>query len=364
MKKSSRFVLALMVLILVVSAFTGCQSAQDIPEQTDNVAADEDTSTQDGTQQEVELQPIKVGYLKFLSFGPIGLAETKGWFEEAGLDVELVVFDSGPPLLEAMIAGEIDMGALGGVPTLRTAGDELFDIRIISTVADVSGFAKIISSSDINSIEELAGKKVSAPWGTTNHYVLESALAQYGMTIEDVDYIDMEALDAQAAFVSGALDACVPAPAAVNSIVNSRDDAHVLFASADLVVPISVFDLWAAPQSVLDTKLLEVQKVLEVFHGRAIPYVTSEETAGQAALELQSWVNEVVGADMTAEEVQTQISSLAFYNIDEMKDIAGTGAFQSMLHGQVEFLINVGLLQTAPNFSKVLNVSAINGIQE
>ena len=44
---------------------------------------------------------------------PAYYAMEKGYFEDAGLDVNLIIFDSGAPVNEALAAGEIDVGQSG-----------------------------------------------------------------------------------------------------------------------------------------------------------------------------------------------------------------------------------------------------------
>jgi len=274
----------------------------------------------------------------------------------------LILFDSGPPLLEAMAAGEIDAGALGGVPTLRTAGREVFDMRIISVEADVSGFTKIVSDSSIKTFNDLKGKKVSAPWATTSHYLLGRALEQHGMTMDDIELIEMEVLDAQAAFVAGKIDACVPAPSAIDKILESREDAHVLFEPEDFTTPVYIYDLWVAPESVLESKAEQVEKVLKVFHGKTVQYMTSPSTSRQAAEDMQQWMSGVVGAEMGIEEVERQVNLRKYFTIEEMKELFKTGKFQEMLADQVDFLKSVEILDVTPNFDKVMDSRIIDGL--
>lgn len=306
--------------------------------------------------------PLKVGYLQFTSFGLINVAEAQQWFEEEGVDVELVLFDSGPPLLEAMIGGSIDIGALGGVPTLRTASQEIMDLRVLSVVADVSGPSKIVSQSGIDSIEDLRGKKVSIPWATTQHYIVGQALAQYGMSTDDVDLVQMEVLDAQGAFIAGRIDAFAPAPSALDRVLEARKDAKVLFSTSDFTDPFFVFDLWAAPGKIIDERLEDIQKVLRVFHGKSVPYFTSPDTAEVATLDLQNWLNKVVGANLTAEQVQQQIDALTFFNVDEVKQINTDGTLAAMLQKQSEFLHEVGILESLPDFDRLLDPRVIDGL--
>jgi NitT/TauT family transport system substrate-binding protein len=319
-------------------------------------------------RQEGAVEPLRVGYLPFAGFGPVYVAEANGWFDDAGVEVELLLFDSGPPLLEAMAAGEIDMGALGGVPTLRTAAQEVFDMRIISVEADVSGFTQIISGGGFETLADLRGMKVSVPWATTSHYLLGRALAKFGMTTEDVDLVEMEVQDAATAFIAKRLDAFVPAPAQVNLVLEARPDAKVLFRSEDFTkppgdtTPLFIYDLWVAPKSVIDSRAEDLRTVLAVFHEKTVDYFTNPATSRQAAADLLGWMEDVVGADVGVEEVEMQVNYRKFFDVAEMQDLFASGHFVQLLQAQVDFLVSVGILEESPDFDKVMDASLINGL--
>ena len=63
------------------------------------------------------LEKVKIGYRGHLFYLPAYVAEAEGYYEEQGLDVELVKFDSTNQLVEAVINGNVDAG-VGGVNSL------------------------------------------------------------------------------------------------------------------------------------------------------------------------------------------------------------------------------------------------------
>src|SRR3978361_2117402 len=73
----------------------------------------------------------KVGVLRLSSSAPVFIAQDKGYFREAGLDVELKFFDAAQPIAVATTSGDIDFGItaftaglynLAGKGTLKVIG--------------------------------------------------------------------------------------------------------------------------------------------------------------------------------------------------------------------------------------------------
>ena len=57
-----------------------------------------------------DLQKAKVGVLRLSSSAPVFIAQDKGYFKEAGLDVKLKFFDAAQPIAVATASGDIDFG--------------------------------------------------------------------------------------------------------------------------------------------------------------------------------------------------------------------------------------------------------------
>jgi NitT/TauT family transport system substrate-binding protein len=48
---------------------------------------------------------------------PFFVAEGQGWWKELGVPVEEIEFTSGPPMIQAFAAGELDVAYIGTTPT-------------------------------------------------------------------------------------------------------------------------------------------------------------------------------------------------------------------------------------------------------
>ena len=52
----------------------------------------------------------RIGVLRLSSSAPVFIARDKGYFREAGLDVDLKFFDAAQPIAVATTSGDIDFG--------------------------------------------------------------------------------------------------------------------------------------------------------------------------------------------------------------------------------------------------------------
>ena len=52
----------------------------------------------------------RIGVLRLSSSAPVFIAQDKGYFRDAGLDIELKFFDAAQPIAVATTSGDIDFG--------------------------------------------------------------------------------------------------------------------------------------------------------------------------------------------------------------------------------------------------------------
>ena len=163
--------------------------------------------------------------------GVLALAKRRGALEkrlaDRGIAVSWSEFTSGPPLLEALGAGALDLGATGDVPPLfaQAAGGHLYYVGLYR--GSPAGSAILVrKDSPIKSLEDLKGKKVAFNKGSNVHYLLVKALEEAGLTYADVEPSFLAPADGRAAFEKGAVDAWViwdPFQAAAEIAIEARE---------------------------------------------------------------------------------------------------------------------------------------------
>lgn len=157
---------------------------------------------------------LRIAAQPYPLYSSIWVAYELGYLEEelAAVNAEYTwtEFQSGPLVNEAVAAGEADLGYMADLPAIiaKSSGQE---IEIVSNVAyGEKGLAVLVpTDSEITSVAELEGKKVAYATGSYAQHLLALLLDQEGLTLDDVESINLSAGDQVAALSSGEVDAIV-----------------------------------------------------------------------------------------------------------------------------------------------------------
>jgi ABC-type nitrate/sulfonate/bicarbonate transport system substrate-binding protein len=100
-----------------------------------------------------ELTKLPVGILLAGEFTPTYIAQKKGFFEKNGLAVELMYFQGGSQVIQAMLAGQIPLTVTAG-PEGVVAKIQGADILLLSTNNPTLAFTLFVSA-EIRKAEDL-----------------------------------------------------------------------------------------------------------------------------------------------------------------------------------------------------------------
>jgi len=122
--------------------------------------------------------------------------------------VEWSEFGSGNLMLEAANAGALDLAYGSEIPPTFAAVSGA-RVKLVAVIrGDVNEQVVLVpQGSAIRDIAGLKGKRVGFVRATTTHYYLSRMLAEAGLSLSDVQLVNLTPSDGQAAFRSGALDA-------------------------------------------------------------------------------------------------------------------------------------------------------------
>ena len=152
---------------------------------------------------------IKMGIEPWLGYGQWHIAAKKGLFKKVGLDsVEIVNFTTDADINAALAAGQLQCSNIATHTAMNFMAAGL-PIKIVALL-DVSKTADaMISDGSVTGIAGLKGKQIAYEEGTTSDILLNYALAQNGMTINDIQKVPMPAADAGAALIAGKVPVAV-----------------------------------------------------------------------------------------------------------------------------------------------------------
>jgi NitT/TauT family transport system substrate-binding protein len=241
-----------------------------------------------------ETAVVRIGHLPATHGLPLYLAMDKGYFEQEGLSVEVVKFDSPNLLLQALATGQIDFGApstAAGITSIveskRPGELKIFAAGGSSTKLDDSINEVLIvrKDSSITRMQDLEGKTVgilpSIQWRTIATHVF----AQEGIAVgTDVTLVELAPGLQVQALAAGQVDALL-------TIEPVGTTARVKGISRELVhAPIETYlaDPFYGGAGVLRTAFAEenprtTEKVLRVF-SRAIDDINADPDAVKSHL--------------------------------------------------------------------------------
>lgn len=129
-------------------------------------------------------------------------------FQKDGIKINWVSINSGAQQAQAMAAGSLDVSAVMNTASLLIANGAGNKVYVATGVArPTQVFAVVGKPGPQMKIEDLKGKKVAGPKGTALHQILVAALKSKGMSINDVEFMQMDPGKAYAAVVAGHVDA-------------------------------------------------------------------------------------------------------------------------------------------------------------
>ena len=193
-----------LVAVLTVASITGCTTAKN--------------KANTGSGNTVELNSAKhlnIAYQPAPAYLPIQVANDNGWvtdaLKEAGYsDIEVVFteFESGPPENEAFASGLQDVGVMGNVPSIlgKAAGQDRTYIGI-SENGEKTEAVIVPADSDIKTVADLKGKKIGLVVGSICENLLYNLLGNEGLTLEDVELVNLATSEQLAALSNGQVHA-------------------------------------------------------------------------------------------------------------------------------------------------------------
>lgn len=139
---------------------------------------------------------VQIGYQAASTI--ILLGKAKGYYDEEfakeGVKVKYNLFLAGPPMIEGLSGGRLDLIHTGDMPPVsgRSAG---IDLKVIANAGlDPAHNAVLVApNSAIKSAKDLKGKKIGVPVGSSAHHFLFLLLAKNGVKTGDVQVVNLPA---------------------------------------------------------------------------------------------------------------------------------------------------------------------------
>ncbi|MEM8721333.1 MAG: ABC transporter substrate-binding protein [Cyanobacteria bacterium P01_G01_bin.39] len=304
-------------------------------------------SSDSGTSNAPEGDAIVIGYSNWAGWWPWAIAEQEGLFTKNNVNVEMRWFDGYLASMEALAAGQLDGNSQTLNDTISFAADAVNGEVAILVNDNSAGNDKIIVAEEINTIEDLKGKKVAVEEGVVDDFLLTLALESKGMSRDDVEIVPLETGAAAAAFASGQADAVGAFPPFWLTALK-RKGSKELISSAEF--PGAIPDLLVVTQKLIDEHPEKAQALVNTW----FDVLEFMEQNPERADEIMA-----ARADVTVDELQLFKDGTKMFTIEDNLEAFSDG--DSMKHmpfaarQMADFMISVDFIPEAPDLTKILD---------
>jgi NitT/TauT family transport system substrate-binding protein len=179
-------------------------------------------------------QKVTVAYVPILKFATMYVAAERGLFEKYGLDVTFNRVRSGTEAIAFLTQGSVDVGGIAIVTSLWNAWNKGLDVRIVAPGAlepmknSPTMFLvrkKLAEEGKVKSVADVKGMRVGVAGGpgSGSEYLVAKALEPAGLTIRDVDLVNVAQPDMAAAMANGSIDATLAGSPYADQMINAGD---------------------------------------------------------------------------------------------------------------------------------------------
>ena len=252
---------------------------------------------------------IKIGYSDWPGYTVMEIAKQKGWFKDAGLDVEMDWFEYSPSI-DAFSAGKIDADMI-------VAGDDMVTgasgakSKIVCLVDYSEGSDMIVGAPGVDSIKDLKGKKVGVELTLVEHELLLQALKVNGLSQSDVTLVGTSTDKTPQTLASGSVAAIGAWYPISGQALTQVPGSKKLFTSADAKG--LIFDVIAVSPTSYAAHREDWAKITAIYY-KCVAYLKDPATQDDAIKIMAA----KVGADPV--EYAKNIPGTHFLTIPEAKE--------------------------------------------
>lgn len=303
---------------------------------------------QGASDAEATLRKVRIGTQPWIGYGPWWIAQEQGFFAKHGIEAELIDFVTDTEVNAAFASGNMDVANVATHTAIKLFANGV-DLRVV-LVEDASYEADaILAPSSIASVADLAGKTVAFEEGSTSDLLLNYALAEAGMGINDIVAAPMPAADAGAALIAGQVDVAVTYEPYISEAINQNPDIQKLYTGA--ADPGLISDVLIVRTS-FAAENPDVMKKLMTIWDEAVAFLRANPDEGRAI------IAKAVGS--SPEELTTAFDGVVFYDpAENAAGLAPEGGFRKVMEDVQEVSITIGLIDTSVDLDALIDASFV-----
>jgi NitT/TauT family transport system substrate-binding protein len=304
----------------------------------------------------LQAAPLKIAYSDWPGFTILEVAKQKGWFKEAGVEVELLWFDY-LPSIDAFSAGKVDAVTAVAADMLVT-GANGGKSKFICLLDYSDGSDMIIGKPGVNSLKELKGQKVGIEVTLVEHLLLLHGLKSVGMKQSDVELVNTATNDTPQTLASGkvaAVGAWYPVSGqALKQVAGSK----AIYTSADAKG--LIYDVLAVSPASLAKRKGDWEKVVATYY-KCVDFLLDPKTQDDAVAIMAA------KAGAPADEYKKAIPGTHFLTLKEAKAALKKGDGLDSIYGSMkvsdEFAIENKVYKTSQKAANYVAPSIVEALK-
>jgi NitT/TauT family transport system substrate-binding protein len=207
---------------------------------------------------------MKIGTVAWVGYGPFYVAEQKGMFRKAGVDVQLKMFNDPAEIPPAIAGGSLQ----GGMVTINQVIAAVVKGQVQKIVMPIdfsNGADAIVAPLAMNSLAELKGRKIGLAQLTPSDILLGYALRTAGVADRDVTFINMAPDAIPAAMTSGQLEVGVTWEPMLSQLLAMEKGKRYKVIYSSRQAPGLIADVLVFDQKVIAANPKEIETVVRIY---------------------------------------------------------------------------------------------------
>ena len=301
--------------------------------------------------EEADVDRVSIAFQKWVGYGPLYLAQEKGFFKEEGLELVFIDEQLDSARREAFKQGILDCEA-GTIDLLVSKRAEDTPIVAVLEIDHSVGSDGIVAVEDIKKVEDLIGKKVAFARDDVGETFISYLFYKKGLSLDDITIVPRRPDDAWQVFLNGEVDAAVTWEPWLSKAAQTQG-GHILVSTKD--EPEIIIDTLNIRQDIVKNNPELVKGLMRGWY-KAVTYCKEHPVEA----------SEIIAKyyDVTPEEYREHITGLKWHSYQEQTDEDEVDEWFTTFNIISEIKFANGRIPRKPNAVMAIDRTSLEGLYE
>lgn len=305
----------------------------------------------------VQSAPINISYSEWPGSLAWEIAKNKGWFEEAGLNVNLVWFSDYNASIQAFLAGKIDGASVANGDNFMLSSQgvngNIILINSMSTGNDI-----IIAKPGIHSVKDLPGKTIAFEQGLVSELFFNTAMENEKQDPKSVKVVNAVTQELSQVFNTPKIDAiALWHPFGLQALKNVPG-SKVIYDSSK--TPGLIYDVLSVNIPNIEKRKDDWKKLIQVWD-KVVKYLDDPATHADGIKIMAD------RADVDPKDLENLMAGTTLLDLEDNKRAFQKGDGLDSLYGSShnvnQFNLRVGIYKESPDVDKTIYPDLVNEVQ-